>query len=404
MKRALVLGGTHDHIRLIKLLKDKSYEVILFDYFPNPVAKDDADVFYQISTTDINAVLEKAKELDINLVASSSIESSLFTSIKVAELLNLPSHITVEQASISTNKIEMKQMFKDQQIPSAPFIVKDNDSIADINGLLFPLVVKPIDSNSSKGVNKVNSIEEFKSAFDNAISFSLKGKVIVEEFVEGRELSVDLFIKDGFAKVLMVSETKKSEINQGKFTITQSTFPVSGFEKLNAQFEEIGTKIAKASGIQNSPLLIQVLENSNGISVIEYSARLGGGSKHEFVKAVTGIDIQMQYLNLLENEKPTLNLIETSKVFSMVYLYALKGTIQSIDGLEELKASGKIIEFFKYKSDLSVINGFETSSDRPAGYLISADNFEQLEASIKACNQQIHVYSTEGVDLLIRSN
>lgn len=90
MQKAIVLGGTHDHITLIELLKQRSYYTILIDYYENPIAKEYADEFIRESTTDKETVLEIAKKNNVNLVIAACIDSALATMAYVSEKLNLP--------------------------------------------------------------------------------------------------------------------------------------------------------------------------------------------------------------------------------------------------------------------------------------------------------------------------
>ena len=196
IKKALVLGGTHDHIALIKNLKNRNYHTILLDYNENPIAKKFADIFIRESTLDKKSVLAIAESYSVDLVIATCIDQALLTVAYVSEKLGLPCHLTYLQSKNLTNKVFMKKLFKENNIPSSDFIVMKNkvDSSVANNLRNFPFVVKPADSNSSKGVKKVNNIDEFYAAAKEAFNHSRCKEIIIEGFVDGLELSVDVVI------------------------------------------------------------------------------------------------------------------------------------------------------------------------------------------------------------------
>ena len=208
MKKALILGGTYDHIALIKNLKNRNYYTILVDYNENPVAKKIADKFVRESTLDKKNVLAIAKSYLVDLVIATCIDQALLTAAYVSEKLGLPFHLTYLQSKNLTNKVFMKKLFKENNIPSSDFIVmKDKfDKHVAKNLKSFPLVVKPADSNSSKGVKKVNNIDELNLAANEAFKFSICKEIIIESFISGIELSVDVVIENSKSKVLLITE------------------------------------------------------------------------------------------------------------------------------------------------------------------------------------------------------
>lgn len=133
MKKALILGGTAAHKELIEQLKKRGYHTVLIDYFDNPPAKEVADEHVKISTLDKEAVLEYARNVGANLVISTSVDQANAICCYVNEKLGLPSPYCYETALDMTDKTRMKQIMKENGIPTAEYIVADRCFFDDEN-------------------------------------------------------------------------------------------------------------------------------------------------------------------------------------------------------------------------------------------------------------------------------
>ena len=186
--KALVLAGGYDQIALIKYLKEYGYEVILLDYLDNPPAKSEVKKHYQKSTLDIDEVKEVALLEKVDLITTACTDQALLTVAKVSEDLNLPCYITYQKALDVTNKLYMKKKFTENNIPTSKYIIVEDVKETENISLAYPIVVKPVDCNSSKGVKKVLNKEELENATKEAIKLSRTNNAIIEEYKEGFEL------------------------------------------------------------------------------------------------------------------------------------------------------------------------------------------------------------------------
>ncbi|MFA5573960.1 MAG: ATP-grasp domain-containing protein [Brumimicrobium sp.] len=402
-RKALVLGGTSDHIQLIKSLKLRGYQTILLDYLENPPAKEYADKHIRESTTDKELVLKVAQENKVDLVVATSIESALLTAIYVSSKLNLPKHISYEKALEITNKKKMKKVFFDNDIPSAQYIITNSVDVMDISKLKFPLVIKPVDSSSSKGVVKIWHKKDLISNFENTINYSLTKEIIIEEFIEGDEISVDCIVINGKANVLFISKSIKTGSAELGFTIIGSQYPVGLSKEQTDLINSIAQKIATSFSLNNSPLLIQLIMTNEEVYVIECSARLGGGSKYSFIKQGTDFDLLDASIKQLHNETVELKINPSSCLLEMIYIYCKPGVIKEYEGLDTLKEDGVIIEYFIYKRQGSIIKNNIDSSDRPVGLLISALTEEELKIKVAVIYKSLKVKDPSGKNLLLNT-
>lgn len=397
--KILVLAGGADQIALIKELKLRGHEVVLLDYFENPPAKPYADKHIVASTLDVEAVEKYAKAEKVSLICTACTDQALLTVSYVSERLGLPCYIDYQTGLNVTNKSFMKKVLTDNDIPTARFSIVDKPDKEKIQGFKFPLVVKPVDCNSSKGVKKVESIEEYRQYITEAIQYSRSNTAIVEEYKEGKEISADFYIENGVAKLLSATTSLKIK-NRKSFTILCSDYPA-----LNASQEitvtQIAQDISKAFNLDNTPLLVQMIANDNEINVIEFSARMGGGSKYKLIEVLSGVNIMSKYVDRILGGYPEVKPSKQVDYCKMVYIYCNPGIYDHMEGLEMMKEEGMIDEYFLYKTQGMEIHKAETSGDRPSGYLCSASTADELSRKIKYVDSHIKAMSNIGVDMMM---
>ena len=396
--KALVLAGGYDQIGLIKELKDRGFYVYLADYLENPPAKLYADEFYQISTLDIKRIKDLAEEKRVNIVITACTDQALLTVAIVSKELNLPCYISVDTALNVTNKFYMKQVLKKNNIKTANYILINNDNKftnKTIQSLKYPLVVKPADCNSSKGVVKVNDYSFFKIAIKEALQLSRSNKAIVEEYIAGVEISVDAWADNNDVVILSITKTIKSG-----FTIFSSRYELKYMKYLD-ELKIILRKIIKAFCLYNMPILLQAIITKEDIYVIEFSARMGGGTKYKLIDYISNINIMKIFVDrVLEKKIENLNPSYNLNYCELDYVYADNGKITALKNFDLLKEKKIIVDYYFYKSIGSVIDNKKISSDRVAGILITSDNKENLILKRKQAFNKIKILSENNNNIM----
>lgn len=301
--KALVLCGGKPQIALIEELKKRGIFAILADGNEMAAAVPYADKFYKVSTLDVDGIEKVAVTEKVDMILSVCADQMLLVAAQLSEKLNLPCYIDYETAKNVSNKEYMKKIFSEHGIPTAKYIVGDMVSHDAIDGLAFPLIVKPVDCYSSRGVKKVENYNELVSAFDIAKNFSRTGNAIVEEFIDGPELSVDIYVESGKVNILCIRSLDKIP-NSEKFIICRGNYPAKISEKSRNRVKEVAQKIADAFGLKDTPMLIQMKINDEQIHILEFCARTGGGIKYRLMPKVSGFDVVKAVLDLTLGKKP----------------------------------------------------------------------------------------------------
>ena len=399
--KILVLAGGSDQIDLINELKKRGHYVILVDYYQNPPAKRYADKHIQESTLDVDKVRLIAVDEKVDMICTACTDQALLTVAKVSEDLSLPTYITYQTALNVTNKSYMKKVMYENDIPTSKYLIADKADMKLAANFNYPLVVKPVDCNSSKGVVKVYDASQVEEAIANAISLSRTQTAVVEEFISGEEVSADFYIQGDEVKFLCASKSNKIK-NTNSFTITQSYYPVIN-EAQEAKLVEISTKIAKAFDLKDTPLLVQLIHHDDDFYVLEFSARMGGGSKHKVIETISGVDIMKVYVDRILGVKPTVKPEKKVKFATMNYVYCNNGMFVKIEGREEIRKKNLIVADFQYKMENNLITKHETSGDRVMGYLVVADTLDEMAEKIKTVDNTLKIIDDKGNDIMIHN-
>ena len=377
--KALVVAGGLPQITLINELKERGVETVLVDGSATPIAKDYADKFYQINIFDVDAVKAIAQTEKVDFAITVCADQVLLVVAQISEELGLPWYIDYSTAKKVSDKELMKRIFMENDIPTSRYIVLDEFDLKKAEHLTYPLIVKPVDAYSSKGVKKVKDESELKTAFDEAKAISRSKKVIIEEFFDGEEISVDLFIEDGKAHVLCISNSEKIE-DDNHFVIFRGKYPVHASKKLMREIADVSQKIADAFGLKNAPMLVQMLTDGCKVSVLEFCARTGGAMKWLLIQHASGVDVINGVIDLAMGIKPDIQVKPPeTKYIVNEFIYCKAGIYDHIEGFDEQLKKGNITDYRIIRPYGWQFSGMITSStDRLCGVTFQANTISEL--------------------------
>ncbi|MGE9937117.1 ATP-grasp domain-containing protein [Butyricimonas virosa] len=397
--KALVLCGGKPQIALIHELKRRNITAILADANDKAAAVQYADVFYNVSTLDVVGIEKIALAEKVDCILSVCADQMLLVAAQLSEKLNLPCYIDYETAKNVSSKEYMKRIFVENNIPTAKYIVGSSISLSVIEGLNFPLIVKPVDCYSSRGVKKVLNYDELLSAFENAKNLSRTGTVIVEEFVEGLELSVDIYVENGKVNILCIRSLDKIP-NSEKFIICRGNYPAKISLATKGRVQDVAQKIVEAFGLVDTPMLIQMKINDEQIHILEFCARTGGGIKYRLLPKVCGFDVVKAVLDLTLGEKPHVNIKPLNTFIVDEFLYCNPGILDHTEGFEELLKDGIIDHYEVYKSAGYQFDEISSSGDRVAYFSVVADTEAELRRKHQIAASVVKAVDNKGKDLI----
>ena len=400
--KALVVAGGVPQIELMKQLKARGIESVLADGGKTPVALPFADKFYQVNIFDIEAMKKIALEEKVDFVITVCADQVLLVMAEVSEALGLPCYIDFETGKNVSDKLRMKKIFRDNGIPTSLHVETDHLDLAEISHLKYPLVVKPVDAYSSRGVRKAETEEELIRFYNEAATISRSGGVIVEEFVSGEEISIDAFVVNGKAKVLQVSNSEKVK-DKDRFVIFRGRYPAAVTDALKRKIDVICQKIVDAFGLVNCPLLVQMLSDGENLSVLEFCARTGGCMKYLLIRHSCGVDVISAAIDLSLEKTPVIEPKNTGNSYVVNdFIYGKPGVFDHLEGFEELKNEGILNEYFAIRPAGFEARGVTSSSDRIAGVNIVAKSLAEFNEKHRNFLERARVIDTEGNDMMRR--
>ena len=171
-KKLAILGASYLQIPLINKANEMGLETHVFAWELGAVGKELASHFYPISILDKEAILRKCDEIRIHGITTIATDIAMPSVNYIAKELNLIGN-SMEATLISTDKFEMRKALSSKNILCPRFSFYEIDNFQNHEGLEFPLIVKPTDRSGSRGVTKVNSIDEANKAILKALDNSI---------------------------------------------------------------------------------------------------------------------------------------------------------------------------------------------------------------------------------------
>ncbi|WP_297647013.1 ATP-grasp domain-containing protein [uncultured Treponema sp.] len=255
-------------------------------------------------------------------------------------------------------------------------LIKSADEAKDFE---FPVIVKPRDNSGSRGVRLCRTEEELQSCMDEALEYSHLDSVLVEEFIEGQEYSIESLHYNGRTEVIQFTEKKTAEFPYNVELGHKQ--PANLTENQKKEIRSVISRIAEALKFDNCPSHTELKINDRGIFVIETSPRLGGDYiTSTLVPLSTGINMENQLLNIALGESVDVNSGRKAKASAVCFFYLPEGTITRIDNkINEVRNWRNVVSFdFKLKEGDSV-NKITSSLNRYGQFIIQADSREELD-------------------------
>ncbi|MBK8805554.1 MAG: ATP-grasp domain-containing protein [Bacteroidales bacterium] len=326
-----------------------------------------------------------AREEKIDFVLSDQSDFAVFTVSYLASNLQLPGN-SLLAAEIYTNKISFRKLCDELSIPVPKFVEATIENLSnELLRLKLPIVVKPSDSQGSRGIHKVLCLEDVESKINDAIKFSKNKKIIAEEYFEGREVVCEGFVHNGSYENIAFGDRKYFKLNNlfiPSQTIFPSTISNSFKEEIISYEKKIAKKVNPNFGIIHSEYLIN--ENTSEVRIVE-SALRGGGVyiASDIIPHSTGVDLSEVLLDSALNYPVKVNIkrnLLSQKVCAYICFYLPEGVVRQIYGLELLFQMPEII-----KVDLDNIKvgtkipKFIHKGLRYGPLLVLANSHEELE-------------------------
>ncbi len=375
-KSILVFGVGELQRSIIRRAKLKGLFTIGIDPCADAVCKDEVDAFEIVGGQDFEGTCVVVEKYGVDAIVTAATDKPLVMMARVAEKYGFPFY-SVETAQWSTDKYQMKQRFLEGGVPCARgrLIAK----VEEADDLYYPLIVKPRDNSGSRGVKLCRNKEELQEAMQEALQYSHLDTVLVEEYIEGQEYSIEGLHYEGKSEVIQFTEKTTTEFPYNVELAHKQ--PANLTENQKNDIRELVSKIASCMHFENCPSHTELKINERGIFIIETSPRLGGGNiTSHLVPLSTGINIEDQLLNITLNEKVDIANGHYDKASGVRFLELDEGIVKYI--LPEIRKVDSWQNMIEFKHDLHVgseVHSFKTGLDRYGQFIVQTDTRKELD-------------------------
>lgn len=404
MKKILILGANPETVSLVLKAKEMGLYTIVTDYDPDAYAKKYADKAANVNAIDVDALVELAKSENVDGVVVGVAEALLPTYCKVCEKLGMPAFSSLESFEIMTRKDHFKDKCREYGVPTIrEFSADEPDSI------VYPVIVKPVDGCSSKGITVCDCSDQLKSAIDRALEFSRSGKYLIEEYMKGDEVISYYVMQDG--NPIFVGMCDRYTYKARKELVqlpTSYIYPSRYIDSYLEHSDKAVKKMIKGLGLNNGSIFFQCFVDSEGIvRTYEPGFRLNGAQEHIIISKVSGIDAKEMYINyalygkVADRDLEPLSDPKPKKISCKLSPIVRLGTISRFEGLDEIKAMNDVVDIRPSYNEGDTVTCEGTLKQIVCRFFIVSDNKQALKENIDKIQQVFKVYDEKGENMLI---
>jgi biotin carboxylase len=387
--RLLVLGAGPAQLGLLAAAREQGHFVIAADRDPGAPGFRYADRRAIVSAEDEVGVERLAEAERIDGIIAPGIDWPVAIAARVAQRLALAHPISPEAAQLATSKLRQRERFREAGVPQPGFVLcrSVEEATEAAEGLGYPCVVKAPDRQGQRGLGLVRREEDVRPAAEEALGASRGGVCIVEQYAEGREVTVNAFSVGGRYSPLTITDREVAEPPAFGVALAH-VWPSSLPPPEVGEAVEAASAAARALGVADGPTYTQILATADGPRVVELAARLGGGHDAELCRAALDIDLNgLALAAALGEEIPEARLRPVARAGGACvrFLVAPPGELRGVTGVDEALALDGIELARVYREPGYVFGPLRRGADRAGAVLaVGASRDEALARAASA--------------------
>jgi biotin carboxylase len=391
--RLLVLGAGPAQLGLLEAARARGIWTAVADRDPAAIGFPLADRRCIVSTEDEEAIDRLAGALGVDGLISPGTDWPVAVAARVAERRSLPHPLSAATAALATSKLRQRERLDEARVPQPRWQLVTDGPL----GIEPPCVVKAADRQGQKGLSLVLDVRELPAAIATARSLSRSGVALVEERVEGPEVTVIAFSCGG--ELVPVAVTDRITADPPAFGVALAhVFPSPHAASATA----VAARAVEALGIREGPTYTQLRLGPRGPQVMEVAARLGGGHDAELVEAALGVELNGLALDAALGRSVAaadVNPARRPPAGGAVtrFLVAPPGVLESVEAPTDLDG---IVRVRVYRSAGDVVAPLRSGPDRAGAVLALGDSREQALARADAAAERIRFLTADAEALV----
>lgn len=396
MKKVLMLGGSLYQTYAIKEAVRLGYYVITCDYLPDNPGHKYAHEYHNVSTTDKEAVLNLARELNVDGVVAYASDPAAPTAAYVCEKLGLPTS-PYESVRILSEKDLFRKFLTENgfNVPKAKGYTTFEDAYAEIRDFKFPVMVKPVDSSGSKGINKLTDVSKLKEYVEDALSYSRAKRFLIEEFIEkkGYQISGDAFSVDGKLVFHCLGNEFYSKEVDKDFAPLGECWPFMMDSKLIEKLESDLQRLITLLGMKSTAYNVEaIVDKDDNVFILELGARSGGSLIPQVTAYATGVDMVPYVIKAAMGEDCSDLKMAPVKGFWSNYMAHSNetGKYAGVEFEEDFRRYHLVDYVTDYKPG-DPVHKYRDAQDCVGELIVKYDNAEQMFDIIASMEKYVHI-------------
>lgn len=375
----MVLPGGPFQISLIRKLRARNCYVVCADRSADCPGAREADKYYQIGLDERGRLLDLAQAIKPRGIVTNQTDTAVVIVAWLSGMMGLRS-IGEASAALFTNKYMMREFGRLHGFPTPAYYlcsdVEESETAASKIG--YPVVIKPIDSQASKGVCRVENVEELKTHYTEAAGYSTNGAVLVEEYITGEEFTVEGFMASGKHCTLGISE----KCNYSKSVmITRSLRYVPESAKCDyAKLEQAHDSWMDLTQLSFGITHAEYIYSNGRYYLVEVAARGGGsGISSEIVPWISGVDCESLLLDaVLDGVIRRPKKIHSSRCALLEFYRLPSGMVQSVNGVARAKGFPGVVDVVVHQAPGTVTRELTDATNRAGYFILRASDEAEL--------------------------
>ncbi len=410
-KSVLILGANPETAGIVLKCNEMGVDTYVTDYNPTAYAKKYAKYPLNIDATDVESLETIVKDNRISGIICGVAESLMLTYARICRDLKLPCYGNKRLFDIFVDKARFKDICRKNNIPVVDEFFLDNYDDNQLERVNLPVVVKPVDACSSKGISVCKTYKELREGINKALSFSNSKRIIIEKYMTGDEVVIYYAFQDGEPTLLTMCDRYTNKEQHGVAQLpTAYIFPSKHLDKYAKEIDERVKKMFRKLNIKNGFMFIQsFIDETGSVRFYEPGYRLNGAQEHYIVAETTGIDAKTCLINyalygkeadfrIADKANPKLNGKYGCKLSPLAKL----GKIYRIIGLEEISKMENVISINPSYFDGDEITGYGTLKQVVCRFYIVSPTKRNLKDTINRINETFDVIDDKGESLLLK--
>lgn len=385
-KAVLIFGVGPLQQSIINRAKKMGLYTVGIDPCEDATCRGDVDAFEVVGGQDYEGTCAVVEKYGIDAIVTAATDKPLVMMARIAENYGFPFY-SVETAQWSTDKFQMKQRFLEGGVPCAKGrLVKSVEETAD---MVYPVIVKPRDNSGSRGVKLCRTKEELEQSMAEALEYSKLDSVLVEEFIEGPEYSIEGLHYDGKSEVIQFTEKKTTEF---PYNVELGHIqPANLTDEQKDAIREIVTKIGKALKFENCPSHTELKINERGIFVIETSPRLGGDYITSTLTPLsTGVNMEDQLLHIALVENVDTQSERVEKASGVCFLSLPCGKVTLMDTtINEVSTWSNVYSFATSLKVGDEIHPITSSLNRYGQFIVKGETRKEVDSLLVGYEKEL---------------